>query len=156
MFKPTVHEYSEPFRGDIASAFGLARTALVSQGFEILADTGSELRAQGPWMRSTHQAAIVGASDLLLRVDGSMIAATATLGGVARMRAFVVLFPPALILSLMLMPLFQGNPVPWVHAGLMIAPWLLISPWMANSMERRTRRAVDAIVRGMIQVGSRS
>ncbi len=154
MFEPTVHEYSTPFEGDTAAAFDLARTALVSQGFEILKETATEMRAQGPGMHSNQQPPIVGVSDFLLRVAGSKIAATATLGGVAKMKAFVVLFPPGLVISLTLMGFFMGSDE-WWYGFLLVAPWLLISPWMASMMERTTVKAVDSMVRGMAQVGSR-
>ena len=71
------------------------------------------------------------------------------------MKAFVMLFPPALVLSLMLIPWLNAKPMPWWYAPLMVAPWLLISPWLASSIQRKAEAAVDVMVRGMAQVGSR-
>ncbi len=154
MFQPTVYKHSTPFDGNREAAFDLARTALVSQGFEILAETDSELRARGPGMHSNRQSAILGVSDFLIQIAGSRIAATATLGGVATMKTFVMLFPPALVLSIMIAPLFAGEPVTW-WGLLMVAPWLLISPRIAASLERNTEQAVDVMLGGMAHAGSR-
>jgi len=64
VFAPSVHRYSVPLRGQSAPAFDVARTALLSQGFEVLTDTTDELIAEGPGMQSNRQPAIVGASHL--------------------------------------------------------------------------------------------
>ena len=154
LFEPKVHEYSTPFDGNSEAAFDLARTALVSQGFEILVETDTEMRARGPGMHSNQQSAILGVTEFLIQVAEPRIAATATLGGVATMKVFVTLFPPGLVLSIMLIPWFMGEPVPW-WGLLMVAPCMLISPWIAASLERKTERAVDGMVRGMAQVGNR-
>jgi hypothetical protein len=154
MFEPKVHSYSTPFAGNTEAAFDLARTALVSQGFEILIETATEMRARGPGMHSNQQPAIMGVTDFLIRVAGSRIAVTATLGGVATMKAFVVLFPPGLMLSLMFLPWFMGEPATW-WGFFMVVPWMLVSPRIARSLERKTERAVDGMVRGMVQVGNR-
>ena len=37
-----------------------------------------------------------------------------------------------------------------------VAPWLLLSPWMASLMERRTTRAVDRLVSGMAGARARA
>lgn len=155
MFEPEVHRYARPFGGNAAAAFDLARTALVSQGFEILSETDSELRARGPGMHSNQQSAILGATEMLLRVNGSEIVAIATLGGVAKMSAFVILFPPGLALSLLALWWFTGTNLTWGYAAMMVAPWLVFGPWMAASMKRSTENAVDGMVRGMAQIGSR-
>ena len=96
MFKPDIHERSVPFRGNAEAAFDLARTTVLSQGFTIATDTHDELTAVGPGMQSNRQSPLVGASRLRLRVVSSTIVCTATLGGVATMKKFVYLFPPAL------------------------------------------------------------
>ena len=77
-----------------------------------------------------------------LKADGSFTA-KATLGGVATMRAFVLLFPPGLVLSLFVIFKLAGMNVSWLML-LAAAPWVVIGPLMAGSIERRTTRAVEA------------
>ena len=150
-----VFECSAPFRGRAEAAFDLARTTLVSQGFQIESESHDEMKAVGPGMHSNHQPPIVGASRLQVRAAGSTITARATLGGVATMRAFVLLFPPGLVLSLFVIFKLAGMDVSWLML-LAAAPWVLIGPLMAGSIERRTTRAVEALVRGMVHAAERS
>jgi len=55
MFKASIHEISADFEGDPDAAFDLAKTSLVFQGFEIVAETDTELRAKGPGLHNNHQ-----------------------------------------------------------------------------------------------------
>ena len=154
MFTPTHYSYSALFRGDTKAAFDVARTALVAQGFEILAQSDKELRARGPGMSSTRDPPLAGASELTLHVDASRIEAQATLGGVARLKAFVYLFPPGLGLVLAVSFLLAGMPNWWVGI-LCVAPWLFLSPWMGSMIERKSTKGVDSLVRSMVQVSRR-
>ena len=113
------------------------------------------MRLRGPGMQSNRQSALLGATDIWLRVTGSEIAVSATLGGVAKMKAFVTLFPPGLILSLLVGFWAAGMaPFDWGWLLLMVGPWFFIAPFMAASMKRNTENAIDGMVRGMAQVGS--
>ena len=75
--------------------------------------------------------------------------------GVATLKAFVLLFPPGLVLSLFVIFKLAGMDVPWLML-LAAAPWIVIGPLMAGSLERRTTRAVEALVRGMAHAAERS
>ncbi len=147
-FEAKVYEFSNPFRGDPDTAFTLAKTALLALGFEILPGSNAELRAEGPGMRSTQQSALLGVSRFRFQVAASTLTASATLGGVASMKAFVTLFPPGLILSLVVLFAVLGQGISYLGLWL-AAPWLVISPLMAALIERRTTRAVDRVARSM-------
>ena len=155
MFDPKVHEYAAPLRGDAAAALDVARTALLSLGFEIVTDSAAELRAHGPGMRSNREPALLGATELRLQVMNSQIAARATLGGVATMKTFLYLFPPGLVLLLSAVFALAGRGVWWVGLA-WVLPWLFISPLMAFAIERRTTRAVDRLVSGMAGARARA
>ena len=150
MFDPKPYRYSVPFEGDAADALAVARTALLSLGFEILLDSGRELRAQGPGMHSNRQPELLGASLIELTASTSEISVVATLGGVATMKTFIYLFPPGLVLSILAINSLFGMPASWAYA-LAVAPWLLIAPLMGRGLERKTQRAVARLVRGMAQ-----
>jgi hypothetical protein len=64
------------------------------------------------------------------------------------MKAFVTLFPPGLILSLVVLFAVLGQGISYLGLWL-VAPWLVISPLMAALIERRTTRAVDRLARSM-------
>ncbi len=148
MFEAKLHVTSSPLLGDAAAALNVARTALLSLGFEISHDTKSELHARGPGLQSNRQPALLGASELRFRIEHSAVAAEATLGGAATMVAFLYLFPPGLALGLAAMSGLFGLGEWWISL-LWVAPWLFLSPWMASSIERNTTKAVDRLVNGM-------
>ena len=148
VFEPKRYEYSTPFRGDPDVALTLAKTTLLAQGFEIRPGSSAELRAEGPGMRSTRQSALLGVSEFRFQIAAATLTASATLGGVANMRAFVTFFPLGLILSLVVLFAVLGHGISYLGLWL-AAPWLVISPLMAALIERRTTRAVDRLARSM-------
>ena len=133
----------------------MARTALVAQGFEILHQSDTELRARGPGMRSTHDPPLAGASELTLMVDSSGLEARATLGSAAKFKTFIYVFPPALGLLLSLSFLLAGMPKWWLGI-LCVAPWLFLSPVFGAIVEGKTTKAVQSLVRSMVQVSRRA
>ena len=155
MLGVTTHHYSAPFHGDADKAMDVARNALLSLGFEIVHETPGELVAEGPGMHSNQQPALLGASDIHLRVEPGEIRVEAVLGGAATMKRFVVLFPPGLVAFLLLFFLFMPEAEGKLHLIhlLWILPWFLIAPLLANLMERGPIRAVERLVRGMARAG---
>ena len=83
-----------------------------------------------------------------------MIAARATLGSVAKIKAFLFLFPPGLALFLGLTFALFGDGDWWISVAWAV-PWLVFAPWMAWAPERRTTRAVDRLVGGMARARAR-
>ena len=154
MFKAKVHRYSTEFSGDANAAMDIGRIALLSQGFEIISDTGSELHARGPGMHSNQQPPLMGATDFIIQIGASTVATTATLGGVARMKAFLYLFPPGLALLLGIFGGFAVMEKFW-YVLLFVVPWLFFSPLMAIAMEKQTIESVNSLTRGMAQAGAR-
>jgi hypothetical protein len=148
MFDPKVHECSHPLRGSAEAALDVARTALLALGFEIVAEDAGQLHALGPGLQSNRQPALLGASELHIRLDRTRVSARATLGGVATLRAFLFVFPPALALLISAIGLLSGVDVGWT-ALLSVSPWLVLSPWLAAALERHTMRAVDRLIHGM-------
>ena len=155
MFDPKVHECSAPLLGNAAAALDVARTALLSLGFEILSESKAELCARGPGMQSNREPALLGASEMRLRISSSQVAARATLGGVATMKAFLYLFPPGLALSMELFFALYGMGG-FGKTLLCVTPWIFLSPWIVSRLERRTTHAVDRLVNGMAGAPARS
>ncbi len=152
MLGVSVHNYSVHFRGNAAKAMDVARNALLSLGFEVLVDRPDELLAEGPGMHSNQQPALLGASSVHLRLTPSEIAVEAVLGGAATMKRFVILFPPGLVVSLLLFNHFFLAPFPLIHLA-WVLPWFAFAPLLGRAMERGTIRAVERLVRGMAKAG---
>ncbi len=151
MFDPKVHECSIPFDGSAAAAFHLARTALLSQGFEVVSESEDELRARGPGMHSNQQSPLLGVTDFRLQVGSGSLHASSILGGVASLSCFVTLFPPCLVIGLWGLLRLLDMDVPWTMT-LFALPWVVIGPLISGSLERKTMRAVENLVRGMAQM----
>ena len=154
MFEAKIHRYSKEYSGDASAAMDVGRIALLSLGFEIVSDTGSELHAHGPGMHSNQQPPLMGATDFILQVGSSTVAGTATLGGVARMKAFLYLFPPGLVLMFVIMGAFM-EVEKFGYWLLFAVPWLFFASLMGRAMENQTIKAVDALICGMAQAGAR-
>lgn len=148
MFDEPDYQCEVVHAGDPSQALDLARQVLLGQGFEITDDARNTLRAVGPGLLSTTQAAVLGASEIALRADGGRLVVQAQLGAARRMQRFVCLFPAALGLALVLAFALLGKPRPWLALGA-AAPWVVVGPLMARWIERRTRRGLDALVHGI-------
>jgi len=151
MFDPKQHKSSVAFVGNAADAFDVARTALLALGFEIVVVSDTELEAEGPGMHSNQQPALLGVSRLRINISSSKITATASLGGVAKMKSFVYLFPPGLVLLLFFIGSRYSTEISWLYI-LLILPWVVISPLIGGALERKTKKAVDRLVHGMALV----
>ena len=150
MFGSTVHKYSAPFSGNATAALDVARTALLALGFEIQRDSPTLLVAEGPGMHSNRQPELLGATSIQLKVSSSKISSESVLGGVATMKSFVYLFPPGLVIFLLSLNNFAGAGIGWFHL-LWVLPWFAIAPLIGASLERKTVRAIERLVRGMAQ-----
>ena len=144
-----VHESGATLRGDARAAFDVARTALLALGFDIVRESDTELVARGPGLHSNREPALLGATELHFRIASEQLAARATLGGVARMKTFLYLFPVGL--ALLMAALGGGSSLRAIVIWLL--PWLVLSPWMALALERKTTQAVDRLVAGMVGAG---
>ncbi len=105
-------------------------------------------------MHSNQQPPILGATEFIIQIGSSTVETTATLGGVAKMKAFLYLFPPGLALLFGIAGLISDVEKAW-WVLLFLVPWLFLSPLMAAAMEKKTIESVDALTRGMAQAGAR-
>ena len=150
MFKPTRYRTTLPFHGDGEAAMNLAKTTLISLGFQVTVHSRQELHAVGPGQHSNHQPPLVGITDLKLRVSRSEISADALLGGAATMRLFVALFPPGLVLALLLFFALLGMPIPWLYLPGVLA-WLPLGLYLGGKFDDSAKRALDNLLNGMAQ-----
>lgn len=165
----TTFSASSTTQGTSSGVLEFAISTLTNNGFAITHRDAKSVSLTGPGLNSTRQNPILGASKITLRLRENTIAADAELGGVDRMRRFLMRFPFLLGLGLGLffcvgggvlfgqqfgagfgMPGAQGWK--WVlltvgGAMLPVAPWLILSPIMANSIRRRTESAIETLVR---------
>ena len=157
-------EYSKTvaFTGRPSRALDVARTTFMSQGFQVIASTDSELRVTGPGMNSTRQDPLKGVSEATVIVRPSAIELRARLGGAEQMKRFLTFFPLGMALLFLIVfgvlafvvnvPAFR-RPLIFLIPLLALSPWLFLAPMMSRMIERRTTQAVDALVNNMILLG---
>jgi hypothetical protein len=151
------HSESVPFSGDTNTALHLADAALTALGFRITERTAGSLEAVGPGMNSTRQSALLGASRIRIGSGHGELSIEAELGGVERMSRFVRRFPIGLglLLAVVFVAAFGFRVPAWIAPLVAVLPWLVIGPWMAQSMRARTCRGLDALLANMVAVGER-
>ncbi len=153
---------SRPFRGDVEKAFATAASSLMGLGFRIASKTANVLEFEGPGMYSTRQNSLLGASRIRIQCDHGRAELEAQLGAAARMKRFVRTFPTLLILFIgaVLCGVFWTvfGPGVWIYPvaialGVNAGVWWLIGPWMARSIELRTREALETLLNNLVIAG---
>ncbi len=149
-------------------ALRIIRDALIANGFGIEAREEFQFTARGPGMLSSRENAIRGVTKARVTSSRGRIEIQAELGGVARLRRFVTLFPIALGMLLattfLLIVWATGElgkrPVnvwiPLVAPLLSTLPWLILGPWMARLFRRRTERAIELLLQSAANNASAS
>lgn len=157
-------EYSKtvPFTGKAAKALEVARATFLPQGFQIVASTDYELRVTGPGLNSTKENPLKGITEasIIIRPSASAIEMKATLGGVEKMKKFLIFFPLGLALFFLIvfgaltltLPTLR-NPIFLLIPLLALSPWLFLSPWMSRMIGTRTVRAIDTLLNNMAILG---
>jgi hypothetical protein len=155
-------EYSKtvPFTGRASKALEVARSTFLPQGFQLVASSDTELRVAGPGMNSTRGDPLKGISEASIIARSSAIEIKATLGGVEKMKKFLIFFPlgMALLFLIVFGILALTQPVlrrPWFFLIpiLALSPWLFLAPLMSRMIWRRTTQAIDTLLNNMVMLG---
>jgi hypothetical protein len=171
----TFFQTAAEFGGDPKAVLDSAIATLTHNGFAITQRDAASAALTGPGLTSTKQNAILGASRVLLNVRGNRLEAQAELGGVDRMRRFLMRFPFLLALGIGLLLGVGGGLLfgaqtgtrfgaPWapgwtwllVTLGismLAVSPWVVLSPLMSRAMRNRTQTALETLVRNAVFQG---
>lgn len=149
-------------------ALDLAKQVLAANGFRFETQSEDSLVAIGPGLRSTRQNPLLGATRIVLKVAQQHLALDADLNGVRTLQGFVRWFPLGLGLILgVSLGVVQGFifgaqtgvgfGVPWasgwkwmafamIGSLVPVSPWLVLSPIIGRSIEKRTKSALDTLV----------
>lgn len=161
----TTASHSQPTNSVVEAV----RSVLVNNEFRIQELTNHHLVALGPGLNSTKQNPLLGATLIELDVSDHEVELYAELGGVDRMRSFLMQFPWILgaglgLLFAALGRALQGFALPfglgpalgrpdldWLLNGLAVgllpvAPWLIVSPLMSHWIQQRTEHALDTLI----------
>jgi len=143
-----------PFDGDTSRAFDVATAALTPAGFRVTHRDKEALTLSGPGLRSTKQAAILGASEIRISRDDGGLHIEADFAGVRWITWFLIVFPLALGLFLGLLFALMSYltigqvwflPVVLI-AGVNALLWLLMAPFLTRYVRNRSMAAVEALL----------
>jgi hypothetical protein len=157
-------EYSKTvsFTGRASKALEVARSTFLPQGFQLVTSTEHELRVTGPGINSTRENPLKGISEasIIIRPSTSVIEMVATLGGVEKMKKFLIFFPLGMALLFLIvfgilaltLPDFRR---PWIFLIpiLALSPWLFLAPLLARAIGKRTVQAIDTLLNNMVMMG---
>ena len=149
-----VHGYQrvESIEGDPAPALKTARTVLLHHGYRIRTLAPGEIEASGgPWMNSSSQPGLIGASVVRASVTPTSVSVTAELGN---LRRFLLLMDLSLLGMFLLMSysLYKGG-----YSGVRLATPLLVLvpiPFLAYWTKSRTLKALNTLVLNMVDAAN--
>jgi hypothetical protein len=131
------------FAGDVDAAMTMAKTIFGLNGFNLNQTGLGRLCLTGPGMTSTKQNPILGLSRGELTFTGEALELTGELGGVAFMKKFLYLFPPALVVVMMVIFMFTNPDQPVGFTPLWsVVPWIVLSPVLSKYIQKKTEDAI--------------
>ena len=145
---------SIPGNSEKASDF-LLKT-FTNEGFRIVSKSRHALEFTGPGMSSTRQNPLRGASDVKITIDFSSITLDAELGGVEKMKKFLIYFISGMALFFVLL----FGILHFVHESfksmepvtlffIVTSPfyvWIILIPLMTKSIKHRAENALDTLI----------
>lgn len=154
-------ETSKPYSGSPEELLRSFVPTLTQLGFRLEKQTPDSREFVGPGMSSSRQSPLLGASRILVRIEGRDVRVQAELGGVAKMKRFLVMLIGGLCVGLGalfgglgaagLMKSRNGGEFHFWIVLLPFVPWVFLIPWMARLIEKRTRAALDTLVHNLVQ-----
>jgi hypothetical protein len=164
--EPKKHECSAEMRGDGRRVLDALVIALSSSGFRVDRRSESEVELTAPARFGSHYHPIVGASRIVAKASQRRLAITAELGGVDRMRRFLLLFPGimCLVLVVVLGIVFSVTfgtdhwRVICMPLGailvIQVVTWSIVGPLASRKFESKTRAALDALATSVATIGA--
>ena len=143
------YNWSVPLKGKAA-----AKTILMGQNFRIVESTETELAGEGEGMRHSKEHPLRGATRIRVRVQGTHLALSAVLGGVNRMKWFLILFPPGLGIVLGVSFWLSGMGVEplWISLA-SVCPWIILGPFIGGLIKKRCVASLDTLLHNITSTG---
>lgn len=134
--------------GDPSQFMNVALSTLTMAGFRVSSRSEHNLTLKGPGWNSTHESGLTGASAIHLAWGSGRLELNAELGGVDRMKCFLLLFPIG-ILAVVFVAVASAAGLTSAAAlttGGNLLLWMAVVPLMIHWQRRRTCRALDALL----------
>jgi hypothetical protein len=148
-----------PIQGDGHTLLEKARSVFVQEGYSVSPISGHRFEASGGHPLHNNKNPIHGISRAVFMVSAGMLTVETDLGGVRKLRNFLVIFPPSLGLFLAVVFTLAGDfadQPPYmaiVVAFAPIAPWAVLAPVLTYVFRRRTIRTLETLLQNLQSVG---
>jgi len=136
----------QPLHTEPSSAISGAFQILAGQGFEVERVDATTLRARGGAVNSSKENALRGAGNVTVEAGEGQVIVCADRRGIRSSTAFVVLFPPLLVIGI---TAWRGDMVTFGLPHLLV--WAIVGPAMALRMHRRAGHAVEVFALNIAQ-----
>lgn len=155
------YKISKAFSGSQEQLLRSFVTTLTQLGFRLEKQSHDTKEFLGPGMSTTRQSPLLGASVIHVKIEGRYVKVNAELGGVTRMKRFMVILIGSLCVGLGLifgglaaaglLKSRNGGEVHWWVVLLPFLPWIFLIPLISRSLEKRTRNAIETMVHNLVQ-----
>lgn len=144
-----------PIHGDGRKLLERARDLFALEGYEVSPIATDRFEATGGHPLQNNSSPIHGVSRAVFLVSPGTLTVEAELGGVRKLRNFLLIFLPGLGLILAIVFSFAGmfadKPpyMPFVAAFAPLSPWVILVPILTYLYRRRTRRAIETLLKNL-------
>ena len=142
-------------QGDGRKFLEKAQSIFMHEGYTVSPISGHRFEASGGHPLRKNQSPIHGVSRAVFMVSPGTLTVEAELGGVRKLRNFLLIFLPGLGLLLgvvfFAVGMFADQPsyMPFVVAFAPLAPWVVLLPVLVYVFRRRTIRALDTLLQNL-------
>ncbi len=144
-----------PIRGDGRKLLEQARFVFMQEGYSVSAIAGQRFETSGGHPLRKNLNPIHGVSRAVFMVSPGTLTLEADLGGVRKVRNFMLVFLPSLGLGLTAIFLIVGTFAHWppvlslVFPLAPLAPWIVLVPTLLYIFRRQTIQALDTLLRNL-------
>jgi len=142
-------------QGDGRRFLDKAQSIFMQEGYVVSSISGHRFEASGGNPLQNNKNPIHGVSRAIFLVSPGTLTVEAELGGVRKLRNYLLIFLPGLGLFLAvvfsLVGMFADGPwyMPFVVAFAPLSPWVILVPILVYAYRRRTIRAIDTMLKNL-------
>lgn len=147
-------------QGDGQKELDHVRLIFMQEGYEVSTISSKRIEVNGGSPLNKKNGPLHGVSRAVFQVSAGSLLVEADLGGIRKMRSFLLLFLPGLGLVLAISFLLAGvtgdRPayMAFVFAFLPLSPWVVVGPALLYFKRRSTVRALDTMLKNLQAISS--
>jgi hypothetical protein len=144
-------------QGDPIKVLEAALNILVAMGFSIVKKEKYLLELSDPGLHSSKQNPILGASKIIVSINGNELVVQAEYGGIRKLMKFITILIVVMAISFLIFFTFlfgkQSDNIVYISLAPFL-PWIVLLPLMSNIFQKRIKKSLDTFVNNVLVVGS--